>query len=713
MTGRDVPTRQKTLSVAFSVIMVLSMVAIGAAGFAGSAAAGSNDIDAGSASFVSETANSGDTGADHAVRVNVSGTNGQADLNGGSIGIEYNEDVNLDSLSVAGSQTVGGTDDVEVFVGGTEVASSAEGGSGEPDNIQTTTSSITIPLNGDASADASSVDNVTIVISGDSGVFGSGALNNPSGDNALEVNISNDNTDPTAGSTDGFSTTPQMDSDAPISAELDGSSGTQFFHTLESVVDSGTFGDELTANTAGDTVTVNDDLNVTADPAGVLFDGLSAQTNVTIQGDGSNPTIAIGEDSTGNSITPYVSLNGQSGVTVDGITFEEVETTSLTAVSSSGSTTNTTVSSNTFQNFTGTTVDLQPGSSSGDVDTVTVSGSTFNGDAGGAISVDLQSMADGSATDALDIDSNTIDFADSASAAAGIDVDVDAGSTDTNAITISSNDVNATGNSNNMVGIQLANDNAFDAGTTTDISDGTLDGVSTGILEGGNGLGDFLNVTSVTMEDIDQNTPRGIDLTGSPGATITVDDLTVDSSPNANAIYLDDSSDLTVTGSSINDTDVGVQVDSANNNVIVSGTSIDNTGTHAIDINNPGADVTVNESSSIDQGATGIEVTGGSGNSFDFNGITVNGTTDTGVADTGAGLFVESLGNSDDAVNVTDSTFTSNEEALNVSDGALSASPTEQVNVHFNTFEDNVNAVGVGDINDGDVVINMEDYDES
>jgi len=233
------------------------------------------------------------------------------------------------------------------------------------------------------------------------------------------------------------------------------------------------------------------------------------------------------------------------------------------------------------------------------------------------------------------------------------------------------------------------------------------------------------------MRNIDQNTPRGIDLTGSPRATVTVDSLDIDSSSNANAIYVDDSStDLTVTGSSINDTSVGIQVDNANNDVIVTGsTSIDNVSSQAIyangdadyvvndsvtidqpgtgiqlttadsavisgasitgassqaiQINNPGSDVTINESTTIDQASTGIDVNVG-GDNVDIDNVEINGSSN-------AGIDLSSNLADDTVLNVTDSTFTQNAGGLNVT-GVAGTATDGQFNVHFNTFENNADA---------------------
>jgi len=125
---------EKALSVFLSTIMVLSVVAIGAAGFAGSAAAQDEPINGSEAVFVASTANSGDTSASHThvIRINVSDAlaSGNTDLSAGNanITIDYDQDVGLtsgspsfDDVGSTGAGTDIDDDDfVRIYTSGTE-----------------------------------------------------------------------------------------------------------------------------------------------------------------------------------------------------------------------------------------------------------------------------------------------------------------------------------------------------------------------------------------------------------------------------------------------------------------------------------------------------------------------------------------------------------------------------------------------------------------
>ena len=182
MTGRDVPTRQKSLSVAFSVIMVLSMMAIGTAGFAGSAAAfqdpvenpdpGANEeqtifSDSGG-SVIADNATSGENSTHTIVAQTHSGTNlehisADSDTNQLRINVSYPGGFAVDGLSAG---------DVQVFIDGTEADVSGAGGiSIGPDDqrLNITTDS------GDRGADGTDLSNfdgtaginVTVVLGSD------------------------------------------------------------------------------------------------------------------------------------------------------------------------------------------------------------------------------------------------------------------------------------------------------------------------------------------------------------------------------------------------------------------------------------------------------------------------------------------------------------------------------------------------------------------
>lgn len=132
MTGRDVPTRQKTLSVAFSVIMVLSMVAMGIAGFAGSAAALEQpavDESASSQSTygqdVSISANPADPGAasTHTITLVANGTESGNELK--NISIDYGNEFDIDSVVDQDADITINTDEGEISPSNSDISNNS------------------------------------------------------------------------------------------------------------------------------------------------------------------------------------------------------------------------------------------------------------------------------------------------------------------------------------------------------------------------------------------------------------------------------------------------------------------------------------------------------------------------------------------------------------------------------------------------------------
>ena len=240
------------------------------------------------------------------------------------------------------------------------------------------------------------------------------------------------------------------------------------------------------------------------------------------------------------------------------------------------------------------------------------------------------------------------------------------------------------------------------------VQENRIDGQSNDFAEGilinsqsasSNGLG---NVTINSSNEI-HNASTAVDIVdagafANSDVTIDISDLNVDlgdasGSPTGININVDSGTlpDVEVSSSSINATDTGIHAQSAGDYVNVTDTSVDNSGSDAINLDNAGADVNA-DGVSIDQASsTGVVVNVQSTNSIDITNADINGTS--------SGVDITNVNDADDTyVNVTDSIFTNNDGAgLNYSATTSVTTNDPGLNVHFNTFENNDVGIGFDD----------------
>lgn len=156
---------------------------------------------------------------------------------------------------------------------------------------------------------------------------------------------------------------------------------------------------------------------------------------------------------------------------------------------------------------------------------------------------------------------------------------------------------------------------------------------------------------------------------------------------------------ITIDGVNINATYTGIDATATGETLVISSTTITNSSgsssdTTAIDVVDAGPTTTViNGSTTVDQAQTGIslDLSNDGSSTADINNILINGTS-------GGVDLVDLNDDANQPVNVTSSTFTTNDPAaLNYSVTGTEITNT-RLNIHFNTFESN--AVGIG-IDDG------------
>jgi surface glycoprotein (TIGR04207 family) len=640
MTGRDVPTREKALSVFLSTIMVLSVVAIGAAGFAGSAAAASTSDTGGLADgegyIFADPANSFEDST-QTIQVQADGNLGGANVD--YINITYSE-VDVQDLDNQTSASSGLGNDVSIDIAGTTVNDA---------NVTTVGNSINISNidDTDDNIGIAAGDVITLELGSNTGI-------NTSDGYDVSVQIQDDAQDDTQQFT---GLTLGVD-EGPI--EVDQSGTTIFFNTFDKAV--------ANASNAGDTVTVTETLDETlpfASTADVQAD------DVIIEGSSSDVIINSTQD-------PVINPSGQDNLTVQDLDFDSKGNDNGPAIS--GTASNLTVADNQFTNITSNiAVDVDVDDNGGGDDTTSVIEDNQFTNVDEAIDLGASSLDDGDSVDVLN--NNIASF----TGAEGFNLVALASNAD---LTFSGNDIDGAGSGTTAINIAGTSENVT-------ISDGTLNGTTgDGVNVGATG-GDGITITGTVFTNISTNS-IDLDTIAGGASEVDIEDISVDDGGGSGTGVLADDADadVTISGSStINDTSVGVRATDANS-LVVSSTDITNTNSDGIDINNPtglGNGIVVNESTTIDNaGANGVLVDLGSiSDSVDINNVEINGSANAGVNvdHSGSGSNL-----ADDAVlNVTSSTITNNGGGLNVTNvGGSSDSGTDtQFNVHFNTIESN------------------------
>nr|AKY04271.1 adherance factor [uncultured haloarchaeon] len=715
---------KKARAAFLALIMVTSVMAAGVA-FVGNATAtgglGDSTVDI-QANPANTTLDNTDT-IDHVATINVTDTIATESIDDSTITLDYSvgdisiEDSNSNAFDGPGDVTVEIVRDGNVLVSdGDDKDTGFFDDSGTDSSVDTDTDTITITAGDEVSQTYQKGDTIRVVLSDPSG--NDGFDHTSVGDASVDISVSSSSTQgPTTADAGPF------DSNAPIKVD-DSSVGQGLEYT--------SFEDALEdADGNTNTVTVSGDVDEFLSQPNAVEDGVTTATvdsgGISIEGDGSQPTITfVNQDATngGTAIGAALDVQANNDITIDGIQLNssDVIDDHIATAITAGTADNLVITDSTITDFT-EEANSQGVITLADGDNPVINKTIFDGDTAenyNAIDVDGPVSGNG-----IDIDDNTIN-----NASQGIQIDALAGSQSVN---ISDNTIELEADdSDEALDIDIGNNNdaqaviedntitstVADSGTayvlaasggdseaTIDISGGSVDNVTTAVdAETNNMRGAFLNVTDVTMTNI--GTGQGVTVDDGNGdlGNLNVSGVSIEGDGSNTVgvrVTTNPVDEVDILDSSINNTDVGVNIGEAGSFANVSNTDITNSNSKAIDLDGATADVNIDSSTLIDQAPTGVEIdASGGANTIRLDNIEVNGTTNTGVTDGGAGVFVESLGNANDVVSITDSTFTNNEEALNVSDNAMTAD-TEQVNIHFNTFESNTFGVGVGDIDQG------------
>ncbi len=537
MTG-DTSRREKALSVFLSTLMVLSVLAMGMAGFAGSAAAASQgDTDSladGEGYIFADPANAS-APANHTVQVQSGSDLGNLnDSSAANLTVSYGNSVDFANVNNAsgapGSNTIGETNaGLNLYVNDTEIQSA---------NVTFSDNNDQVDINVTEDVSVSSGDVVTLEL----GVNGE-SIGNPS-ESSTDVDVSVSGGSGTADFNSGNNNALTLAmGEGPI--EVDQGSTTYYWNTLDRGIGNAT---------DGDTVTITSDLDETL-PTQTSTATVGA-SNVIIEGSGS-PVINVSGYG-----TDVINFNGNDNITVDSLTIEG-DGLGNNAINT-GASANSTISGNIFQNFQGAvTVDATAGNS-GDADTFEISSNTFTDDTGGAVDVDANNYAD--AEDTITIQSNDITLGSGGHTAIAI-----TGGATSGQVTISPNTIEGVSGDTDT-GIQL------NTGADVDIDGGTINATDTAVASAG-ALGSFLNVTNSEMTNLDS---YGLNI--QRDTTLNVDGISVDSSSGATAVHLRDGgsapTSVDITNSDINATDIGVDLGgSGTDDFNLTSNSITNAGT--------------------------------------------------------------------------------------------------------------------------------------
>jgi hypothetical protein len=644
--------RKRAIAATLSLVMVLSMAALGMAAFAGSAAAQTNVSD-GEVLIASNPADSTETSADHVVTINATsaiagdgsfgGTNTQIEINyttsGGPIG---SPDAAVDYISADGS-TINNIDDGTI--------TDASGGSNRNVSISDGSLNTLGPTLNEG-------DKIRVALTGEQ--IDNSGFN--ADDITVEVTNSSSNT-ATYKAVDGEVSTP-LDNSAPIALEGTNANYTSF--------------EQAVGDSTGDNVVVSSTVNESNTQPTALSGGLSTASSSNdfdiTNASGTSPVVEF--DTGGGTL-----LDVSGGInTVENIEFQADDGLSATDQSDKGiaGVDDDTIDGNTFNGFDNYAID----SAGGGVNDATISNNVINADTGDNIdAIRIQDTAGSS----NEVRGNTIN---DVSDGAGVLV----GGMSSHQLNISNNDINDVGSAGNGVSVsgsadgaslKLNNTNNIDtSGATTAVSiaisedptlvindtvitgDATAD--DTGILIDKGDSTDSDNFTpviggtntdvseantsvdlqfsdtasggdhTVTIEDGtftangDGGSSTAItateDASGLTSLTVTVRDVTINGDADTTGVNLNDgATDLNLDNnygeaSTFDGAGTAVSVAAVNNFGDVSNTTFTNISTTAIDVqDNPGSaltleDITVNGQSS--DGATAVTFNDGGNNAL-------------------------------------------------------------------------------------------------
>jgi hypothetical protein len=677
--------RNQALSVFLSTIMVLSVVAIGVAGFAGSAGATSIDpvTSGGDVTVTASSATSGETDQTIVIRFKPNNSDLSA-LAGNDGNITIDTPPGVLPASPTDSETgdmVDGDDFVLFYEGDGDLAND--------DSTSVAKGNIEIGVNGTNQGSGATGGTNQLVLDvttgGNEFVNGSNSVFtveiNPSGSDTdaadivggqFTVNIESDG-DTTNGFEDSLTGTLAVDENAPV---------TQFNADGTPAANFSTLGDALAAvDATGEFVTVNDDLTLQNDPAEVAFSGgpySLTQNDMLLNG---SATISIDTATTALGASYLLQVDdGITGVSIEDLTIDDTAgglTGAVTTADSSKAEDGLTIASTTFRNFAGTTV-VDLSDSSNAMSNVTVTDNVF--DVGDTAVIDLNANlngGDGGAVEFLNVSGNDLTFDSASNDVTGMTLTVAKDTNDGGAETIADNVIDGTDNSSSGTGIDLSGDKA-----DLTISGGSVANVSAGITSSTTGTS--LTITDVTLTDL--GSEHGVKQTGDVGAlVIDAVDVTGDAS-STQGVQVTSTSDVDVRNSTIDKADIGVDADDANAHFNVSNTTITASDSFGIQITDGdgGSDATtfrVNDGSRIDQagGTAGIDIaTLGStaGTAVAIDAITVENAP--------VGILFAAASNGE-AVDITDSTI------ANTTTAGLQFTETSDigVTVNFNSFENN------------------------
>ena len=676
--------RQQFRAVFLAAIMVISMVGLGFAGFAGSAAAQDLGDDIDDASIVADNATSTEGDAIHVVRVDVADGDLGSDDSLEFLNITYSEDVSFD---VSAGSDLGG--DVDLYIDDTELTSNTE-------SVEANDGENYLELSGLSGATSAPADfadtTITVVIDG---------VDNPSDTDAdVGIELEDDN--------DGESTTEGLelgiDEDAPIEVLDDDGETVGYYGLLEletgdddaaaDAIDGEDNSLEVSGVVDNNDPTLTEDAIVAAGNDGLIDIG-TAENGLSVEGVTDDAEIIFGDD--GQDVD-LIHLDAETdNVDISGLTVDASEEAQTAVVGANTGVYNLTVENNDFVDFDDPVLNIEFDDDD-DPTTLEISGNSIDATDDGIV---VRADAPTQEGTTVDISNNDAIVLDASGSEAGIelthlgaDVDVDLegnvieGSGDEVAIDLSSSDIdeNVTvteGSIDNVdIGVNIAPD--------SDVDIITVDGT-----EFTNITGTANNGGAILVDNIDEE--------------VLIDGVDILDSDTGDGVVIDDGdATVDVLNSVINDTDEGIVI----NDVAVatvSDTDVDNTdGDRAIYVDQPGAgsEVYINESTSLDQAENdGIEVDLANDPSTDervveIDDVTVNGTV-------GAAVEVTGLDHDSEAVtlNITDSTFSESGTGVNVVD-VFEADAV--LNAHFNTFEENDEGIVVpGDLT-ADATLNFQ-----
>jgi hypothetical protein len=565
--------------------MVLSMVAMGVAGFAGSAAAQTTDSNIADGSVIADGADTGET-ARHIFRIDIAeGDLGDGDLE--NITINYSADsgidlAQLDEVPDSATDGTGGgvgdgldnNNDISIFIDGNPVSDATTNVTlGTSDSNTTLTigsgegagSSLSGVTNADSLATGTTV---TIVLDSDGST-----LTNPGSSTTVDVTIGESGSSTNAGTVEGMELA--LGSDAPIQVDDDGSNIVSNDTVLDSAISDG--------DSAGASTSYNVTIDGTVDNTDPTGTGLFSTTQ-TVSDDGS---VIEGTSNAevlydGNVGTEIINLGDDvDNVEIKGIQFhgadDDVGVIGQEAGGSLGAY-NLTVEENTFTNFTANTqpvLDLavDDGGSPVTLDVNNNDFSNITANTNDVVSVDTSNAADGN-TEVV-FDTNTFDFTPQNAGDAAINF---ADTTGIGTVSVAPDEIQGNGDGTGI-------DVEATAEADFAITDGLINDTDTGISAAD--AGDHFNVSGTSIDyagsnaisltdlgaDVLVNNSASIDQSGTgiliddlaSADTITVDNVEINGSSNA-AIDLDSTNDVNngsvvrVTGSTLSNNAGGFNV---------------------------------------------------------------------------------------------------------------------------------------------------------